>query len=87
MITTINEYKRIMENSDHELIKDQVYKIYDRTKGGAIMYSQAKYAGKDDKGLKFELLHIKNKDDRFTWLEEDYNKYSFQPTRDFTTKK
>ena len=84
MITSINEYRKIMENVTEEPVANTLYKIYDRTKGGSIMYSQAKYVGKDKKGYKFDLIN--KKEDNFIWLN-NLNDYSLHETRDFTTKK
>ncbi len=83
MITNLNEYRKFMENVTDELVVNTLYKVYDRTKGGSIMYSQAKYLGKDDKGHKFELIN--KKEDNIVHLV-DLNNYSCQETRDFTTK-
>lgn len=85
MITNINDYKNyIMENNSNEPVEGVLYKIYDRTKGGSLIHSQAKYVSKDKNGYKFNLIN--RKEDNFIWLN-NLNDYSFTETRDFTTKK
>lgn len=84
MITNINEFKNsLMENSSEEFTVNLIYKIYDRTKGGSIMYSQAKYLGQDDKGYKFQLI---NKSENNIIHLDNINNYTVVQTRDFTTK-
>ncbi len=70
-----NQNENVM-NEAEELIKDNVYKIYDMSKNGALVYAAAKFEGPDKKGNKF--LLINKPTEQFAWIPLDkMEDYSF----------
>jgi len=70
-------FSKESRNMEDNLIKDSVYKVYDMTKNGEIVYSAAKFNGFiEDKGNSFTLVNRPTETEIFI-KPENINTYSF----------
>ena len=62
-----------MKEMETEVEKGKVYKVFDKEKNGAMVYSAAKYEGDDSKGSKFALINRPT--ESFVWITKDEMKH------------
>lgn len=74
-----------------ELIKGNVYKIYDRKQNGKLIYRAAQFEGPDAQGNKFRLVSFPT--EKFEWLKKDemdnfyLSKIDWKPSTEYKKKK
>lgn len=84
MITNINEFKNSINENNANLEIGKIYKIYDKLKNGAIIYSQAKFDGDDENGYKFTII---NRNPAESISLNNIDNYVFSQTMQYIPKK
>lgn len=71
--------KEMKDMDSAELVKGNVYKVFDKENNGALVYSAAKFDSTDSKGNKFALINRPT--ESFVWIKkEDMKKFIFTPS-------
>lgn len=68
-----------LKEMEAEVAKGNVYKVFDKDKNGAMVYSAARFDGEDKKGLKFALINRPT--ESYVWItKDDMKHFVFTPS-------